>query len=1059
MSIPIPVFWSLLQESRLLAAEQCQQLAADFSQVKGAGEQSNARTLAEWLVARNVLSRYQTMILLAGRPGPFHYGDYKVYDRIEKGRLSGCFRAVHGPTGHPVLLQFLTGAVISDPAAWADAVQNTLSAASVQSPHVQRFFEPVDLGSFKFVVAEDLRGTTLDERLAMGRFPPQEACRLVRQAALGLAQLHQSGRAHGDVRPANLFLDTSVPGHPGDVRVLFDPHLVPGPINFAQADPALSAKLATQSDYFAPELMHAGRMPDPLSDVYALGCTLYCLLSGSPPFVGGNVLQKMTRHASEAIRPLEPLGVPQPLAQLVTYMLAKNPQVRYQSPAIVAEQLAPFIDPAVLYTAPPQPLPTQAGYEHWVLQKQAQLAAAAQPAPEPEAEPVPKTDRFGLRIQEAGEAVAAAKGKERKGLAGVAIAGASKPSSTTYVTPQEHAARREKEQTKSVITALVGVGAVAISLIIVVYAMNQKPGKPSDEPTITKVVEKKPDEPGVVSIDELRQMAERSSAVKGDKIATTPVTNPAVNNNPGGNTNPAANPNNVPETKVNPPANPRTEVAQETGPTQQVVADDGKLLWASPTAGKPVEFKLVPPEGQLFMVIRPADMLASPEGSKVLEALGPQFAAGRTAWEKAAGVELTDVDQLIVTLHNNEAKFPRVSYAIRTKNLIPSNDLLQRWGGPGAMKEGSSTFYQAQPYSYYLADSPQGTSSFLMGEMQDVREVAKAAGAPPVMARDMERLKRSIDGDRHFSLLFNPDFFDADDGEPLFRGVYAKIRQPLDLFLGDDLEAGLISMQFGPAFYLEMRMLGQVGRDRNALATDFRNRLKTMPEAIENYLVLVDPPQYWKKVAFRYAAMTRDLHDAMRIGVEGDQAIVNAYLPGPAAHNLVLGGELLVASSPGAAVGPAAPTGPAVATGPKTLDDVLKLKTKMAFDAQSLEFCMRDLAIDAQDVAKGSPFAKGGAQELAIKIIGSDLEKDGITRNQTVRDFSKEGTIAEVLTGLVQKANPVAGKPANDPEQKLLWVVGPDPDNPAKQMILVTTRAAAATKKYTLPPEFREKGK
>jgi hypothetical protein len=347
-----------------------------------------------------------------------------------------------------------------------------------------------------------------------------------------------------------------------------------------------------------------------------------------------------------------------------------------------------------------------------------------------------------------------------------------------------------------------------------------------------------------------------------------------------------------------------------------------------------------------------------------------------------------------------------------------------------------------------------------MGEMQDVREVAKVGGGPPVMARDMERLKRSLDGDRHFSLLFNPDFFDADDGEPLFRGVYQKVRQPLDMFLGDDLEAGLISMQFGPAFYLEMRMLGQVGRDRNALASDFRNRLKSMPESIENYLVLVDPPQYWKKVAFRYAGMTRELHDAMRIGVEGDQAIVNAYLPGPAAHNLVLGGELLVASSPGAAVVPAAPVGPAVAAGPKTLEEVLKMKSSMQFDAQSLEFAMRDLAIDAQDVAKGSPFAKGGAKELGIKILGDDLKIDGITRNMTVRDFNqKDKSLGDILTALVMRANPVTTvKAPNEVDQKLLWVIGPDPDT-GKETILITTRAAATTKKYTLPPEFREKGK
>src|SRR5690606_21911251 len=100
-------------------------------------------------------------------------------------------------------------------------------------------------------------------------------------------------------------------------------------------------RLAQSADYLAPELMQPGRAPDPLSDVYALGCTLYCLLTGNPPFAGGNVQQKMQRHATEPIRPLEAFGIGPPLAQLVPYLMAKNPAVRLQSAAIVAEQLAP----------------------------------------------------------------------------------------------------------------------------------------------------------------------------------------------------------------------------------------------------------------------------------------------------------------------------------------------------------------------------------------------------------------------------------------------------------------------------------------------------------------------------------------------------------------------------------------------------------------------------------------------------------------------------------------------------------------------------------------------
>src|SRR5687768_2705523 len=111
-------FWRLASESRLLTPQQCKQLHQDFSQVKGAVESGDSKTLAEWLVRRNVVSSYQKTILLSGRPGPFVYGDYRVYDRIDSGRLPGKFRALHGPTGHPVLLEFLTEPMTTDANRW-----------------------------------------------------------------------------------------------------------------------------------------------------------------------------------------------------------------------------------------------------------------------------------------------------------------------------------------------------------------------------------------------------------------------------------------------------------------------------------------------------------------------------------------------------------------------------------------------------------------------------------------------------------------------------------------------------------------------------------------------------------------------------------------------------------------------------------------------------------------------------------------------------------------------------------------------------------------------------
>jgi hypothetical protein len=256
-------------------------------------------------------------------------------------------------------------------------------------------------------------------------------------------------------------------------------------------------------------------------------------------------------------------------------------------------------------------------------------------------------------------------------------------------------------------------------------------------------------------------------------------------------------------------------------------------------------------------------------------------------------------------------------------------------------------------------------------------------------------------------------------------------------------------MHFSAAFYLEARMQGTLNKDRQAMASDFRTRLKELPNSIESLLLAIDPPPYWKKIANRYRGMIVDLHDGMRIGVEGDQAIINAYLPGMAAHNLVLGGELLVSSSPGAGGNTAVAAAP---KGPATIEEVLNLKTKMEFAAQSLEFVMNDVMNDAHEISRGSPFGKGGAKEFAIKILGDDLQLDGITRNQTVRDFKKEGTLAEVMTAIVVTAN--SKKTPEDPDQKLIWVVAPDPENPAKEMILITTKAQAAKKKYKVPKVF-----
>jgi len=509
--------------------------------------------------------------------------------------------------------------------------------------------------------------------------------------------------------------------------------------------------------------------------------------------------------------------------------------------------------------------------------------------------------------------------------------------------------------------------------------------------------------------------------------ATAPGEEPPGDDQPGtAPVTPASSGTNVPKTAD--PAtgkniNPIPPAPSDGSFQQEIVPDDAKLLWASPTTGKPISERLIPPDPQVFLFVRPADLIASGEGEKVLQALGPMFAAQRSAWEKAAGFGLAQIEQLLITLHPNDAKFPRASFVVRTKAELPPDQLLVRWNNPIPTQEGMATYYTGGGWAYYVSPSPDDPRTFVMGE--------------------------ATDANRHFTAVANPQFFANDDGEPLFAAERAKVRQPLAWLLGDGLQASAVSLHFGPEFYVEMRMLGSLDKEPPLLSSEIKSRLNQVPGEIENYLVGLTPPPYWKKLSFRYPEMLRHLQSNLRVGIENDQVVINSVLPGVAAHNLVLGGELLMSSAPGG--GAVAATSPMpTKVLPKTLDEALQLKTTFTFAQQSLEFAMRDLAIDAQDQLKGSNV------DFTIKIIGGDLEKGSITRNQSVRDFKQEDkTFAEILTALVLKANPITTvKSPTETDQKLIWVIGPDPDDPSKPIILITTRDAAATKKYTLPAVF-----
>ncbi|MBW3598173.1 MAG: hypothetical protein KY475_12995, partial [Planctomycetes bacterium] len=316
-----------------------------------------------------------------------------------------------------------------------------------------------------------------------------------------------------------------------------------------------------------------------------------------------------------------------------------------------------------------------------------------------------------------------------------------------------------------------------------------------------------------------------------------------------------------------------------------------------------------------------------------------------------------------------------------------------------------------------------------------------------LLRREMERLLRVSDAQRHVSVLLAPSFlfFDA---QKLFSGDLEKLQAPLEAFLGDGLQAGLASAHLGDRFYVEVRLHGSLDLDKGRLASEMRDRLAQMPDEIESYIARLVPHPYWRRLALRFPPMIRYLHQQTRIGTEADHAIINAALPGKAAPNLAAAAELTLVSEPGAAyVAEAQPAGPQVTT----MEELLDHKITMSFPQQSLDFAMAELANEVRDTLPNLPFP------FEIEIMGKHLEMNGITQNQSIRDFeARDKPVKEVLTAMVMKANPIQTvKSPGEADQKLIWVVGPDPDDPAKKVILITTRDAAAQEGYTLPEVFR----
>lgn len=343
IKITFDSFLAVLKRSSLLSEEQLNALLEKFRAANG--NTSEGKPFAEFLVRQKILTVWQAEKLLQGKHKGFFLGRYRLLSLLGKGGMSSVYLAEHTVMKRRCALKVLPAKRVSDASYLGRFHREAQAVASLDHPNIVRAYD-VDMTTdggvdIHFLSMEFVQGKSLLEIVqAHGPVSAREAAEYVRQSARGLEHAHHAGLVHRDIKPGNLLLSPE-----GIIKVL-DLGLARF---FNEEEGSLTVehdeKVLGTADYISPEQAIDSHTVDHRTDIYSLGCTLYFLLSGHPPYNTGALHQRLIAHQTKPVPPLPPerTDIPESLVAIMHKMMAKKVEDRYASAAQVAETLAAWL--------------------------------------------------------------------------------------------------------------------------------------------------------------------------------------------------------------------------------------------------------------------------------------------------------------------------------------------------------------------------------------------------------------------------------------------------------------------------------------------------------------------------------------------------------------------------------------------------------------------------------------------------------------------------------------------------------------------------------------------
>ncbi|HEX4612502.1 MAG TPA: serine/threonine-protein kinase, partial [Urbifossiella sp.] len=267
---------------------------------------------------------------------------YRIERELGRGGMGAVFLARQLSLDRPVALKVMARRFAADPQFVARFTREAFAAAQLSHPNIVHIHDIGEAEGARFFSMEYVPGRSLADLLAeRGKLDPETAVGLVLQAARGLKHAHDRGMVHRDVKPDNLLIDdqglvkvadlglVKVRGaEPAVARSHPAPHTGSG----AQRADLTGVRIALGTPaYMSPEQCRDATTVDHRADIYSLGCTLYVLVTGRPPFDGTTAVEVMSKHAYDPIVPPERIvaRVPAELSSVILRMMAKEAADRF----------------------------------------------------------------------------------------------------------------------------------------------------------------------------------------------------------------------------------------------------------------------------------------------------------------------------------------------------------------------------------------------------------------------------------------------------------------------------------------------------------------------------------------------------------------------------------------------------------------------------------------------------------------------------------------------------------------------------------------------------------